>query len=561
MANINLTNALFRGDKEKILLTGVSEKTTNTLGSAGIGFSTYRPAGIRAAAKYSGAAKVLDYLIVNKSVNAIEAADGSIYGEFSHDGKHYSFTANNKRISYTESAPHGFYKLIPPILYYLSDTHVNEELKDAFKKILESYKDTGVADDRALLLFCDSFYYGIAKTYKVEYEVGENELLVETVKQGYKTGFFKSESMSLVKACDPIPFEAFKDVDKAEVKETKKKDTKDAFLKVKNGEYHIPYEWNEKQQLKIPPLSSLDDYIPNKQFWSILNKIHYRLNKVMLRMDGGMTDIEAIDKDYINLFLLGKPGTGKTKTAYALAAALGLPIYTVAMTKNTEEDVFEGMNKVIDGKLTFVETDALEAISNGGIVVLEEINLADPAVVMGAIGQCIEYPFVLMKNGYEAVHRHPLLIVIGTMNIGTYGSKSINQALSSRFKQAYILNDNKEEDFINILRKQVSSSSVSVDESTFNCETYEPIEIEDKHIKWVYMAYNRIVNTLKSDEYSAEDIALSVTMRGCIGALENIEEGEKPKEAIYNTLIGKIAESDLEMAEKIKLAIESLRDI
>jgi MoxR-like ATPase len=56
-------------------------------------------------------------------------------------------------------------------------------------------------------------------------------------------------------------------------------------------------------------------------------------------MDGGMTDIAAIAKDYINLFLIGKPGTGKTKTAYALAAALGLPIYTIAMTKNTEEDV------------------------------------------------------------------------------------------------------------------------------------------------------------------------------------------------------------------------------
>jgi MoxR-like ATPase len=208
-----------------------------------------------------------------------------------------------------------------------------------------------------------------------------------------------------------------------------------------------------------------------------------------------------------------------------------------------------------------VETDALKAIEHGGILVLEEINLADPSVIMGALGQCIEAPFVLMKNGYEAIRRHPLLVVVGTMNIGTYGSKSINQALSSRFKQAYILNDNKEDDFINILKQQVTSSSITVDESSIKAEEYEPIEIKEKHIKWVYMAYDKIINILKSPEKNAEDIALSVTMRGCIGALENIEEGEAPKEAIKNTLIGKIAEADLEMATDIAEDIDNLRNI
>lgn len=558
MADFNPAEALFKGAKEKILLTGVSEKTTNLPGPAGIGYSSSRPSGIKIPAKYSGAAKVLDYLIVNKTVNAVEALDGSIYGEMSHDGKLYRFKATHDCVFYEKDAPHGFYKLVPVILYHLTEGKVSKELKDAFNEVLESYKATGVADTKSLLLFCDSFYYDVAKNYKDMYKVYENELIIETVQHSYKSGAFRP--IDLVKACDPRPFKAFTET--AETKKTEKKANKtDAFKEVKNGKYIIPYSWSEKQQLKIPPLSSLDDYIPNKQFWSILHKIHYRLNKVLLRMDGGMEGIEAIAKDYINLFLLGKPGTGKTKTLYALAAALGLPIYTVAMTKNTEEDTFEGMNKVIDGKLTFVETDALDAIANGGIVVFEEINLADPAVIMGAVGQTIEYPFVLMKNGYEAVHRHPLLVVCGTMNIGTYGSKSINQALSSRFKQAYILNDNKEEDFINILRRQIASTSVSVDESTFSSEIYEPRELDDKYIKWVYRAYDRIITYLKSPSVNAEDIALSVTMRGCIGALENIEEGEDPKEAIRNTLIGKIAESDLELAEQVALELESLPNI
>ena len=97
-----------------------------------------------------------------------------------------------------------------------------------------------------------------------------------------------------------------------------------------------------------------------------LDTINGRLEKVMLRMDGGADNVAAIAKDYINLFLLGKPGTGKTKTAYALAAALGLPIYTIAITKNTEEDTFEGMNKVIDGKNRFFRLECKDQHSNDG---------------------------------------------------------------------------------------------------------------------------------------------------------------------------------------------------
>jgi hypothetical protein len=135
-----------------------------------------------------------------------------------------------------------------------------------------------------------------------------------------------------------------------------------------------------------------------------------------------------------------------------------------------------------------------------------------------------------MKDGYEPVRRHPLCVIIGTMNIGTYGSKGVNQALSSRFKQSYALNDPEKNDFINILMKQ---------------------GYEKKVCTWVYNAYDKIISYLKSPSVNADDIAINVTLRGCIGALENIEEGEDPKDAIHNTLVGKIGEVDLELAEDV----------
>ena len=204
------------------------------------------------------------------------------------------------------------------------------------------------------------------------------------------------------------------------------------------------------------------------------------------------------------------------------------------MSKNSEEDTFEGVTKVVDGKLSFISTDFLEAYTNGGIIILEEVNLADPAVVMGAIGQAVEFPFVLKKNGYETVRRHPLCIIISTMNIGTYGSKGVNQAFSSRFKQSYILDDPTKDQFVKILGMN---------------------GYDKKKCEYVYDSYSRIVTYLKTPEVNAEEICLNLSIRGCLGALQNIEDGDDPKEALKNTLVGKIYEVDPEIADCVNKEI------
>lgn len=539
--NLNLTETLF-GAKETIAILSGSY-ATNKIGPAGIGFSKHRPASAKTAAKFNGAARVLDKLLIDKKINALENDTNEpyiAYSEFTDGGEYFQAFVTTEdgedalAVSYESKSATGYAALVPMVMYAISNACEMEEvkeLKECFHKIVEQVNSKGSADIQDVLKFCDSFYYGFT-LHCPDIKVFENDLANETIKQGYEQKYF--ELMDALSEIEGKPM--FKPLEGVALRETKKgkakkkKAVSDAFADCMEGNRAIPYEWSEKQQHKIPSLDVLKEFIPTPYFYSMLNKLEHKLGRVNERLDAGKEGVEAIGKDYINTFIIGKPGTGKTTLGYALGAAAKMPVYTVPITKNTEEDAFQGMQKIVDGGFKFVSTDFLEAYTHGGIIILEEVNLADPSVIMGALGQAVEAPFILMQDGYKAVRRHPMCVIIGTMNIGTYGSKGVSQAFSSRFKQTYILDDPKAEDFISILEKQGYSN---------------------KRCKWVYDAYTKINQYLKSPEISREEICLNVTLRGCIGALECMDEGDTPQQAIQNTLIGKVAEVDLELADDI----------
>lgn len=544
---------LLSSDKRDIKVLNGSAMTGRK-GAIGIGQSKYRPAAVKNAASFSGAAYFLDRLLVDHCINALETSmdpsSASCYVEFTgEDGKLYQagVMAEDTQLAYTGEMPEDdFDKLIPLITFELSSAYLEknaDELRNVFKNIVAKYQEKGLAELADVLLFCDSFYYTFAKNHP-EISVYEGDLSLTLPKQGYETGLY--DFVSIFEDIEGRPnLDVLKgmEIRKSKRKGGKKSSSSDLFEDCKAGNHAIAYTWEDedKQVLKIPSLESLNDFVATPHFYSLLHKIEERTSSVIERMDAGKKGIEALGRDYVNTFIIGKPGTGKTTIGYALGAALRMPVYTVAITKNTEEDTFQGMTKVVDGGFKFVDTDFLYAYTHGGIILLEEVNLADPSVIMGALGQAIEAPFVLMKDGYQAVRRHPLCIIIGTMNIGTYGAKGVSQAFSSRFKQTYILDDPKKEDFISILEKQGYSNA--------RCE-------------WVYNAYQRINQHLKSPEVSREEICLNVTLRGCIGALECMEEGDAPQQAVYNTLVGKVAEVDLELAEDIyKHVVKALPDL
>lgn len=514
MGNYKTKDLLFRSKGQKIRLVDVN---VNTNAPKGIRCTCRHSAAADAAAKYSTIGLILDMIFLDGTVVGKES-DTSIYTKFEYKDKVYEATFDGENITWATPEPEGYAILIPVVVYTLSNLFSGddaEELKGYFDDIKKS------KDKNSVLLFCDAFYYAYAKPVNHEYITSfANELPKYALAKGLENGIFQD-----IPLMDGL-WKGIKATAKAaEVDEEEEKEE----------DFTIKYDgWTEEQKKNIPGPNTLKTFVMTDKALSIARKIKYRMDKVINRMNEGKEGVEAIGPDYVNILMVGRPATGKTALANAVAAMTGMPIYTVPFSKHTEEDTAEGKNKVVEGKIGFVETDFLKAYQNGGIVVCEEINLADPGVVMGSLGQAIEKPFIVMKDGYQPVRRHPLCVIIGTMNTGTAGSRQLNQALSSRFKCTYTLNDPDKNTFVNILTSQGYAK---------------------RDCRYVYDAYSKIINYLKDPKQSQEELCDNITLRGCFGALECMEEGQSAKEALTNTLVGKIAEVDLEAAQQVEIHV------
>ena len=508
--------------------------------------STYRTTIALTGPKVDVCAKVLDYLN-DKKIYVLKGSDG-IYMEIS--------AGSTPRAAYVELTEQKWtempdkYEIIAADVIYTLLMSDNEEMRNMYKEVFSG--DPKLMGS-AIAIFCDSYYFYSKKTAR---EINRNArnakditvsdtLLIEEIHQNYRKGglveasFFKGIDMpetAFLKE-EKVEYTGEAPVDEAPVKKS------DVMEDIRNGLYKLNYEWAEDQKPYMSNGNVLKTFVPTETFTTILKKVHFRMNRVLSRMNENpnIDYIEAIGQDYINLTLVGTPGSGKTVLVHALGEATGMPVYVTISSHNTDEDEFEGKTKMVDGHPAAVPTDFLKCFKEGGICIIEEANLMQAAVAM-ALGQAVEYPFVLKENGYVTVKRHPLCIIITTMNTGTVGSKPMSQAFANRFKSSFLLNEPEMETFIQILANKTGESKALC--------------------RWVYTTYNGIVNCVKKNDGMAdsESILLSLSMRSCIGAIENIQEGEKPKYAIENSIIGKIGETDLDLSKKCLDALKNLPD-
>lgn len=519
-----LTKELYRSGEIRI-----TNSKINKQGITGINNSKFRTN--KGSAKISVAAIVFDALLLDKNV-AVYVEDNSFGKSVYVEMGKYSAIANDKKITWgnTEGL-RSLYAFIPWIIYQLQFGN-NDELKNIFTAIVDNYKDSQTVHEDALLLFCDSFYYGLIETRKNDSIIVENGLIDSTIQAAFRSGTYTKSTLT----------DLFVDSKYDKKINAGKNESSIDFLKAcKEGQYILPYNWDDEMKSYIPSLDTLDSYVYTRNFERLVSKVYNRLSRVIKRMNEGKTKYEAMGNDVVNALLLGKPGTGKTHMVYAMAAALGMPVASVVWSQNSDEEEGEGKTKIVDGHPQLCITDLLRFHEKGGIILNEEINLPQASVTMGILGQATESPYIILKNGYERIVRHPLTVYLGAMNIGTAGSKTLNQALSNRFKQKYILDDPKKETFISILEQKT-------------CERKEIC-------KWVYDMYEQVVEYLRLPEVNEEDIVLNLSIRTCVGAIENIQDGDEPIEAIEASIVGAVAEANLEVARNLQYEVISIASV
>lgn len=277
-----------------------------------------------------------------------------------------------------------------------------------------------------------------------------------------------------------------------------------------------------------PSIDLWDTYKPPARVISLIKRCKKQLDEINLRVVNGETN--PIGYNPLNFLFFGAAGGGKSMATQALAGALGMPLYSIGCSKNTEEDTFRGMNVIVNGTPMFKETEFLHGAKHGGVIVLEEANLANAAVIQGILSLFAAFPYRIAENGVTPVTRHHQVILIICMNTGYNGTRDLNEATQSRFAKALEFEEITEIDFMDI----------------FVMNGYKK-----KNINKVWKVYNTLRESLKASEDTCDLVDL-VSFRHARECLDSLKYGEEFAEAIESTFVNSVKIRNPEVAESLK---------
>lgn len=107
------------------------------------------------------------------------------------------------------------------------------------------------------------------------------------------------------------------------------------------------------------------------------------------------------------LFLTGPTGSGKSSVITEFAARINYPLQRVIGHSRLELPELCGQWIVVNGNMQYVHGPLAIAMKEGHIFLLDEIDLLDPAVLVGLNTVLEGAPLTIPENGGEVIHPAP----------------------------------------------------------------------------------------------------------------------------------------------------------
>lgn len=116
------------------------------------------------------------------------------------------------------------------------------------------------------------------------------------------------------------------------------------------------------------------------------------------------------------LYLFGPTGCGKSTCVRQLAARLNYPVYEITGHSRLEFSELVGHHTVRDGNMLYEYGPLALAMREGGIFLLNEIDLLDPGTSAGLNSVLDGQPLVIAENNGENIFAHPMFLFAATAN-------------------------------------------------------------------------------------------------------------------------------------------------
>jgi cobaltochelatase CobS len=127
---------------------------------------------------------------------------------------------------------------------------------------------------------------------------------------------------------------------------------------------------------------------------------------------------------------MGPTGSGKTSSVTEIAARLNWPVQQVTAHGRMELTDLIGHHALVAGApgepptMKFMYGPLAIAMREGQILLINELDLADPAEIAGLNDIVERRPLVIAQNGGEVIKPHPMFRVIATGNSTGTGDNS-----------------------------------------------------------------------------------------------------------------------------------------